>query len=122
MSVLPGDFESHSSDLEENFSSEISIRCAISRLYYYMFHSMREQNSGDPQARFSYGGGDHAAVMEFLRNINEHDLADDYHDLKVRREEADYDIGDDFEDIDLQTFKYNVENFELEAKQKNILS
>lgn len=122
MPVSPDDFATCADQLTSNGSDEISRRSAISRRYYYIFHKVREENDNHADSRFSYRGGDHQEAVDFLKRIGYNNLADGYHDIRVKRNEADYDISNSIGQFEYQMFLADLEDFEREARNKGIIS
>lgn len=122
MPVSPDDFEDHADRVDDEFSDEIARRASISRRYYYIFHRIREENDCHAQSHFTYRTGDHQEAIDFLERLGYNDLADDLHDLRSKRNEADYDINDTIGQFEYQMFQADLEDFERAAKTEGILS
>jgi len=122
MPVSPDDFEDHADRVDDEFGDEIARRASISRRYYYIFHRIREENDGHSQSHFTYRTGDHQEAIDFLERLGYNDLADDLHDLRSKRNEADYDIDDTIGEFEYQMFQADLEDFEREAETEGILS
>lgn len=122
MTVLPDDFEDHADRVDDEFNDEIARRASISRRYYYIFHRVREENDGHSRSHFTYRTGDHQEAIDFLERLGYNDLADDFHDLRSKRNEADYDIDDTIGEFEYQMFQADLEDFEREAETEGILS
>jgi hypothetical protein len=121
MPVEPIDFETHSERAKDDYTDEIAFRCIISRKYYYVFHSIREENQDHNKSKFT-GYGDHGEASEFMARLGYKDLADKFDDLRTKRNEADYDLDEDISDMDLAMYKNDVEEFVTGAKRNNFIS
>ena len=111
MGVSPADFDKHSRRIFENYDDEISRRCAISRGYYYAFHHVRQAGSSHPKGNFSNGYDAHKKAKQFCRQIGDRSLANQLNELHRRRKQADYDLDDDIDEIDVETFRIDLDNF-----------
>jgi uncharacterized protein (UPF0332 family) len=116
MGVNSDDFENHGDRISADYNDEIAYRCTISRKYYHIFHKLRETYP----SYFDFGPGDHGKAKKLIRENVDKQLADDLDDLHSDRKDADYDIDDNIEELDLQTFEHDLNEFILEAKSQGL--
>lgn len=109
MAVYPSHFKDNANQLARDYTTEIGRRSAISRGYYWAFHYIRS----NARTEFSYfgDGRDHGRNEEFLRNKDKDNLADTYGDLREIREYADYHTGRNIDQVDLETFMEELDEF-----------
>lgn len=119
--MLPNDFSQHADRVDNDYSDEMSRRASITMRYYYIFHRMREENDNHPRSNFTYRTGDHGECSSFLYRLGYNDLADDFDDLRAKRNKANYDISDSIGNFEYQMFQADLEDFELEAQSNGIL-
>jgi uncharacterized protein (UPF0332 family) len=122
MTVSPDDFETHARRTKNQFSDEISRRCCVSRIYYHVFHRLRVENDSHPDSHFTYRSGDHKEASDFLERIGNNALADDFDDLRSKRNKADYDINKTIGEFEFQMFLADFEDFISDAEDDGILS
>jgi hypothetical protein len=116
MGVSPDDFDDHYGRILDDYDDEISRRCAISRGYYYAFHYVRQVGSSHPEGNFSNGYGDHKKAKQFCSRIGNSGLANQLNELHRRRKQADYDLDDDIDEMDVDAFRMDLDNFLTEFK------
>lgn len=111
MGVAPDDFRIHADRIFDDYSDEISRRCAISRGYYYAFLYTREKGNQHPRGNFAYGAGDHGNARDFCREIGGKPLSKQLNNLHVERKKADYELSINIEVIDVKKFRGDLNNF-----------
>ncbi|MFB6162199.1 MAG: hypothetical protein ABEJ86_01990 [Halococcoides sp.] len=121
MPVSPSDFEEHADRVDDEFEDEIARRASISRRYYSIFHRFREENADHDESKFTYRTGDHREASDFLNRLGYNDLADDFHSIRSKRNEADYDIDDSIGEFEYQMFLADLEDFERAANEEDLL-
>ncbi len=121
MPVNPKDFFEISQMFTAEIGSEISYRTAINRVYYSLFHLVKNTTKEIEGYKYKGKSKDHGITIEAVKDICGKDIADDYQSLFEARKDSDYNLDKKIDELEYDHWKHKYkeisEKFRKEAPE-----